>query len=99
MTTHLNLFSEEILVGVLSEDDQERLSFKYSRVWLESDSSFSISVALKLEDKTFDHIQAPRVGFYMQFFQLLLWPTLSLSCVQNSYLPVYLWISLELNGD
>ena len=57
MSVHLNLFFEEVLVGVLTEDDQERLSFRYSRVWLEADSSFPISVTLKLEDKNFDHIQ------------------------------------------
>ena len=57
MSAHLNLYYEEKLVGVLSEDEQERLSFKYSKEWLEDDQSFSISVALRLVDETFDHIK------------------------------------------
>lgn len=57
MTSHLNLFYEDKHVGVLSEDDEERLSFRYVKKWLESEDSFPISIALKLEDKEYGHIQ------------------------------------------
>ncbi len=58
MTSHLNLFFEDKHVGVLSEDEEERLSFRYTMKWHESDDSFPISMALKLEDKEYGHIEA-----------------------------------------
>ena len=40
----LNLFYNEELVGVLIEDDEERLSFSYAKSWLDKKSSFNISI-------------------------------------------------------
>lgn len=57
MSSHLNLFYENKLVGILSEDEQERLSFRYSKEWLDDEKSFPISIALKLEDKKYGHIE------------------------------------------
>lgn len=57
MSSHLNLFYEDKLVGILSEDEQERLSFRYSKQWLEDQQSFPISIAIKLEDKEYGHIE------------------------------------------
>lgn len=52
----LNVFYESELVGVLSEDDEERLSFKYSENWLINPNSFPLSIALKLSDESYGHI-------------------------------------------
>jgi serine/threonine-protein kinase HipA len=52
----LNVFYESELVGVLSEDNEERLSFKYSESWLKNPNSFPLSIALKLSDETYGHI-------------------------------------------
>ena len=57
MSESLNLFYNEELVGVLIEDDEERLSFSYAKSWLEKKSSFAISINLPLREDSFDHMQ------------------------------------------
>lgn len=54
----LNVFYETELVGILSEDNEERLSFKYSKDWLENPNSFPLSIALKLTEETYGHLPA-----------------------------------------
>lgn len=54
----LNVFYESELVGVLSEDNEERLSFKYSKNWLENPNSFPLSIALKLTEEAYGHLPA-----------------------------------------
>ena len=54
----LNVFYETELVGVLSEDDEGRLSFKYSAKWLKNQNSFPLSIALKLIEVDYGHLQA-----------------------------------------
>jgi serine/threonine-protein kinase HipA len=58
----LNVFYETELVGVLSEDNEERLSFKYSKEWLGNPNSFPLSIALKLNDVEFGHL--PTKAFF-----------------------------------
>ena len=53
----LNLFYNEELVGVLIEDDEERLSFSYAKSWLDKKSSFNISINLPLREDSFGHMQ------------------------------------------
>ncbi|PIK15973.1 type II toxin-antitoxin system HipA family toxin [Halobacteriovorax sp. JY17] len=57
MSESLNLFYNEELVGMLIEDDEERLSFSYAKSWLEKKSSFAISINLPLSEDSFSHIQ------------------------------------------
>jgi len=57
MSESLNLYFGNELVGVLSEDTEERLSFTYSDIWLESEDSFSISINLPMDKKKYGHIQ------------------------------------------
>jgi serine/threonine-protein kinase HipA len=52
----LNVFFETELVGVLAEDDEDRLSFKYSMNWLKNPNSFPLSIALKLTEVAFGHL-------------------------------------------
>ena len=52
----LNIFYNSKIVGYLSEDNDERLSFFYSKEWLEDDSSFSLSLALSLSSETYGHL-------------------------------------------
>jgi len=52
----LNVFYETEIVGVLSEDDEERLSFNYSKTWLENPHSFPLSIALKLTEEAYGHL-------------------------------------------
>ncbi len=52
----LNVFYESKLVGVLSEDDEERLSYKYSNAWLKDSNSFPLSIALKLTEEVYGHL-------------------------------------------
>lgn len=58
----LNVFYESELVGVLSEDNEERLSFKYSESWLKTPNSFPLSIALKLTDELYGHL--PTKAFF-----------------------------------
>lgn len=58
MSKRLNLFYQNHLVGILSEDLEERLSFKYSDSWLDNEESFAISINLPLSKKAYGHIQA-----------------------------------------
>lgn len=58
----LNVFYETELVGVLTEDNEERLSFKYSKTWLESTHSFPLSIALKLNEESYGHL--PTKAFF-----------------------------------
>ena len=58
----LNVFYESELVGVLSEDNEERLSFKYSKAWLENPQSFPLSIALKLIEEAYGHL--PTKAFF-----------------------------------
>ena len=53
----LNVFYESELVGTLSEDDDERLSFKYFESWLKNPNSFPLSMAIKLSDEAYGHIK------------------------------------------
>jgi len=53
----LNVFYDLKKVGELIEDSEERLSFSYSKEWLESNEAFSLSLALKLNDKIFSHLE------------------------------------------
>jgi len=52
----LNVFYNSKIVGYLSEDNEERLSFCYSKKWLEDDDSFSLSLALSLSSETYGHL-------------------------------------------
>ena len=52
----LNVFFDSKIVGYLSEDNEERLSFRYSKEWLADENSFSLSLALKLSDETYGHV-------------------------------------------
>ena len=54
----LNVFYETELVGVLSEDNEERLSFKYSKDWQVNPNSFPLSIALKLTEEAYGHLPA-----------------------------------------
>tara|TARA_Y100000296_G_C5164796_1_gene253938 strand:+ start:218 stop:1480 length:1263 start_codon:yes stop_codon:yes gene_type:complete len=54
----LSLFYNDELVGVLLEDDEERLSFSYAKNWLENQSSFAISINLPLREDSFSHMQS-----------------------------------------
>lgn len=58
MSESLNLFYNDELVGVLTEDDEERLSFSYSDSWLNIENSFAISVNLPLKSTLYGHMQA-----------------------------------------
>ena len=58
----LNVFYESELVGVLSEDNEERLSFKYSESWLKNLKSFPLSIALKLTGDSYGHL--PTKAFF-----------------------------------
>lgn len=58
----LNVFYESELVGVLSEDNEERLSFKYSKAWLKNPQSFPLSIALKLTEEAYGHL--PTKAFF-----------------------------------
>lgn len=58
----LNVFYETELVGVLSEDNEERLSFKYSKAWLKNPQSFPLSIALKLTEEAYGHL--PTKAFF-----------------------------------
>ena len=53
----LNIFYNLQKVGELTEDTDERLSFQYSKDWLDSENSFSLSLVLKLDDIIYGHIQ------------------------------------------
>lgn len=57
MSESLNLFYNEELVGVLIEDNEERLSFSYAKSWLDKKSSFAISINLPLGEGPFSHMQ------------------------------------------
>ena len=57
MSESLNLFYNDELVGVLLEDDEERLSFAYAQSWLDNQSSFGISINLPLSENSFNHMQ------------------------------------------
>jgi len=63
----LNVFYESELVGVLSEDNEERLSFTYSSVWLKNPNSFPLSMALKLTEEPYGHSQTK--SFFKNLFQ------------------------------
>lgn len=54
----LNVFYETELVGVLSEDNEEHLSFKYSKDWQVNPNSFPLSIALKLTEEAYGHLPA-----------------------------------------
>ena len=58
MSESLNLFYNDELVGVLTEDDEERLSYSYSDSWLNKENSFAISVNLPLKSTLYGHMQA-----------------------------------------
>ena len=58
----LNVFYESELVGILSESGEERLSFKYSKAWLENLNSFPLSIALKLTEVEYGHL--PTKAFF-----------------------------------
>lgn len=58
----LNVFYETELVGALSEDNEERLNFKYSKEWPENSNSFSLSIALKLTEEQYGHL--PTKAFF-----------------------------------
>lgn len=49
----LNVFYEEQLVGVFSQDDEMVHSFTYAKEWIESDSSFPISISMPLAEVAF----------------------------------------------
>ncbi len=49
----LNVFSNNVMVGVLHEDSEGRMSFMYSRSWLDSTDAFGISVSLPLQPEMF----------------------------------------------
>lgn len=52
----LNIFYNSYIVGYLYEDSDERLSFKYSKSWLELPNSFPLSIALRLSHETYNHL-------------------------------------------
>lgn len=52
----LNVFYNSKKVGTLHEDSEERLSFNYSKEWLENENAFSLSFALKLTAETYSHL-------------------------------------------
>lgn len=58
----LNVFNETELVGLLMEDKEERLSFKYSKSWVENPNSFPLSIALKLTEEAYGHL--PTKAFF-----------------------------------
>lgn len=58
----LNVFYESELVGALSEDNEERLRFKYSESWLKNPNSFPLSIALKLSGEVYGHL--PTKAFF-----------------------------------
>lgn len=49
----LNVFFEEILVGVLIRDEQLIHSFQYSSTWLNHEKSFPLSLAMPLQTDSF----------------------------------------------
>lgn len=53
----LNVFYEGKLVGVLTEDNEERLQFSYSTSWLKDSDSFSLSRKLPLREEGFSHLE------------------------------------------
>ena len=52
----LNVFYESNLVGTLSIDADERLSFKYDVSWLNNPQAFPLSLALKLSPEPYGHL-------------------------------------------
>lgn len=52
----LNVFYESELVGVLTEDKEERLNFKYAKAWLINPNAFPLSIALKLTEEAYGHL-------------------------------------------
>lgn len=52
----LNIFYNSKIVGHLTEDHEERLSFSYAKEWLEDDDAFALSMALGLSAETFSHM-------------------------------------------
>ena len=51
----LNVFYNSFLVGILKEDDEERLEFQYSDEWLSLDWAFPLSLDMKLTGEKFGH--------------------------------------------
>lgn len=49
----LNVFFEDKLVGVFSQNEEMIHSFKYAKEWVESDTSFPISISMPLTDVEF----------------------------------------------
>ena len=57
MSETLNLYYKNELVGILTEDNEERLSFVYYHSWLEDENSFAISITLPLDERPYGHIK------------------------------------------
>lgn len=56
------MFHNAKLVGVLVEDDEERLEFSYSDEWLGDPGAFSLSLALKVKKDSYGHL--PTKSFF-----------------------------------
>lgn len=50
---NLNVFFEDRLVGVFSQNDEMIHSFKYAKDWISSDTSFPISISMPLQKEEF----------------------------------------------
>ena len=57
MSESLNVFYDNELVGVLTEDNEERLSFSYSETWLKKEDTFAIPINLPLAKEPYGHIK------------------------------------------
>ncbi len=49
----LNIFFEQILVGVLTMDKNRAFSFQYTKNWLDDSKAFPLSISLPLQNATF----------------------------------------------
>jgi serine/threonine-protein kinase HipA len=54
----LIVYYQDKVVGQLEFDREERLSFRYDSSWLSSNDRFPLSIALRLEEKIYGHLEA-----------------------------------------
>ena len=57
MSRKLSVFFGREPVGILSEDDNERYSFEYGAHWQEREGAFPLSLALRLNQGPFGHLE------------------------------------------
>jgi serine/threonine-protein kinase HipA len=64
----LNVFFEDRLVGVFSQDEEMTHAFKYDSAWIENEESFPISISMPLQKEDFGN------KVTLSFFENLDWP-------------------------